>query len=1129
MLRNLAILFLAATAALAQSDRSTLTGLVTDQSGAVIPGAAAEAVNQATGLKYTTSSNQFGIYALPQLPVGRYKVTVQAPGFADSVTRIQVHTAETMTLNFAMKIAAAQLVDLDVDSPASVIDATTSENSTGITEKLVTDLPLSVSGNMRNPESFIFLTPGVTGTAANTQIDGSQSRAKEVLFDGVGATSPESGGTLFTYPSVEAVSEFRLVNSDFSAEYGRTGGGFEVFSSKSGTNTFHGAAFDYLRNNVFDARGFFATAAPVNRQNEFGAALGGPVAIPRVYNGRKRSFFYFVYSGFRYLQSSSNALVSIPPVAFRDGNFSSLVGGSGKPILIYNPASTTPTTAGGFTRTPFPGNQIPQSSFSSVSSKIVTLLPQPTNGGNLNNFLALAANSFSRDQVDVKIDHSFTDANRLSGFLYVGRYAQINPDTLPDPFTNALNNDYESRWARLSDDWSPSSRLLNHAAFGFTREAQLWNSLAANQNWPTQIGLTGVQTGAGNAFPYVTFNDGYSTWGSTNGTKTVGEQINNVFQFDDSVIRERGRHSLKFGADARWLQTNGADYFGSQGNFAFNTLETGLPGSSSTGSAFASFLLGDVHQGQLNQLTLVPGIRSRYLAGFAQDDWKISRTLTLNLGLRYEVYFPRTEAHDNLASFDPTLANPGAGNRPGAIEFLGSGPGRSGLTSFANTDYKNFGPRVGFAWAPMFASTVLHGGYGIYYGPGNADSGLRQSQSFGFGFNASPVFASTNNGVTPAFDWDSGFPQNYARPPDLSPTVVNSSAVTMIGANDGRPPYFQNWSVGVEHELPANLLLEADYVGVKGTRLGTALIRPNELNPSYLSLGSLLTAPVTSAAAQAAGIPVPYPGFTGSVAQALRPFPQYLDITNLSNPNGNSTYHALQMKMERRVSHGLTGVVAYAWSKTLTDADIAAGGGPAGQTFYNRGLEKALSDTDVPQAVSISFLYELPFGPGKRFFQHGGLGKLMAGWTLTNIDQYWAGTPIVPAANNTLPLFNSTLRPNVVSGVPLEMSYSHFDPAVDRYINPAAFTVPASFTFGSAARSYGSLRAPWTLNESAGAVKRMAITERVTLIFRAEFFNLFNRVAFGAPASNISAANFGVVSSQSNAPRQGQMALRLEF
>ena len=222
----------------------------------------------------------------------------------------------------------------------------------------------------------------------------------------------------------------------------------------------------------------------------------------------------------------------------------------------------------------------------------------------------------------------------------------------------------------------------------------------------------------------------------------------------------------------------------------------------------------------------------------------------------------------------------------------------------------------------------------------SASGSLRRPLALATTTNAS----STNNGVTPAFDWDSGFPQNYVRPPNLIPTVANSSAVAMIGAKDGRPPHFQNWSLGVQRRLAANLVLEADYVGVKGTRLGTALIRPNELNPSYLNLGSLLTSSATSAAAQAAGIPLPYPGFTGSVAQALRPFPQYLDITNLSNPNGNSTYHALQMKMERRIFYVLTGVAAYAWSKTLTNSDIAAGGGPGGQTFYNRGLEKAVSE-----------------------------------------------------------------------------------------------------------------------------------------------------------------------------------------
>ncbi len=1107
----------------AQSDRSTITGLVLDPAGAAVPGARVEAINHGTQLKYAATTNESGLYSLQQLPVGRYELSMQATGFNRYVVRdIDVPVAQTLTININLVVGAVSTT-MEVTGAAPLVATSSSENGTNVNRRMVIDLPLSVSGNMRNPESFIFLTPGVTGSAANTQINGSQSRAKEVLFDGVGSTSPESGGILFSYPSVEAISEFRLVGSNFSAEYGRTGGGFEVFNTRSGTNDWHGAAFDYLRNNVFDARGFYAKTAPVNRQNEFGAALGGPVRIPRVYDGKNRTFFYFVYSGFRYVQNASTAVISVPPAAFRAGDFSSLTDRNGKPMPIYDPATTRSNGSGGFTRDAFPANRIPADRISSVSDKIAALLP-PANPGNLNNFLSVGNNSFNRDQVNVKIDHSLNDRNRLSAYVYSNGQAQIDPGNLPSPFTNALNNMYHSRWARASDDWVLSPTLLNHLTLGFTREAQIWNSLAADQDWPTRIGLNGVNTGPGNAFPYVTFNDGYATWGSTNGTKTVGQQVNNVWQLDDSVAWIRGNHSLKFGAEGRWLQTNGADFFGTQGNFAYNTLETGLPGNTSTGSAFASFLLGAVHQGQLRQLAVVPGNRYRYVAVFAQDDWKITRRLTLNLGLRYDIYFPRTEAHNNLSSFDPTLPNPSAGNRPGAIAFLGNG-----RTSFAGTDYKNFGPRVGFAFAAT-PKTSIRGGYGIYYAPGNATSGLRQSQTYSFGFNATPVFASTDNGVTPAFNWDNGFPQNFVRPPVVSPTVANGSAVAMIGADDGRPPYFQNWSIGVQHEVAANLLLEATYVGVKGTRLGNALIRPNELDPRYLSLGSLLTNPVTSAAAQAQGIPIPYAGFTGSVAQALRPFPQYLDITNNSNPNGNSTYHALQAKVEKRLSFGLTGVVAYSWSKSISNSNVQAGGGPGGQTFYNRSLEKAVIDTDVPQAIAISFSYELPFGPGKLFFHSTGLlDKLLAGWTLTGIHQYYAGVPIVLTANNGLPLFNAALRPNAIAGVPRRTDSSQFDPAVNRWINPAAFAPPTPLTFGTSARSFTDLRTPWSLNESYAAIKRTPLTERLTLTFRAEFFNMFNRVVFGGPAANISNANFGLISSQANTPRQGQVALRLEF
>ncbi|HWB98604.1 MAG TPA: hypothetical protein VG672_17965, partial [Bryobacteraceae bacterium] len=304
----------------------------------------------------------------------------------------------------------------------------------------------------------------------------------------------------------------------------------------------------------------------------------------------------------------------------------------------------------------------------------------------------------------------------------------------------------------------------------------------------------------------------------------------------------------------------------------------------------------------------------------------------------------------------------------------------------------------------------------------------------------------------------------------------------------------------------------------------------NEVDPRYLSLGSLLTQPAASAQARAAGIALPYAGFQGSVAQALRPYPQYLAISERSNPNGNSTYHALQVKAQKRMSFGLTYLVAYTWSKTLSDGDVQAGGGPNGQTYYNRALEKALSTNDVPHNVAVSFLYELPFGPGRKFLNHGGvIGKLAGGWTFSGIQQYMSGKPIVLSANNTLPIFNATLRPDVVSGVARQADFGSFDPAADRYINPAAFAVPAAYRIGTSARSYGDLRSFPLFNESWGLIKRTALWERMSLTFRAEFFNVFNRVVFAAPAANVSNANFGRVSAQANTPRQGQLALKLEF
>jgi hypothetical protein len=461
--------------------------------------------------------------------------------------------------------------------------------------------------------------------------------------------------------------------------------------------------------------------------------------------------------------------------------------------------------------------------------------------------------------------------------------------------------------------------------------------------------------------------------------------------------------------------------------------------------------------------------------------------------------------------------------------FLGEGAGRSGLQRLADIYKKAFGPRLGLAFA-VNERTVLRGGYGIYYAQGNANAGLRDSLQSSVGFVAQPVFQTQDAGVTPGFNWDGGFPQNFARPPFINPAAGDGSDVRMILRSDGRPPYFQNWSFTVEREIIPRVNIEATYLGTKGSRIGNGLVHWNELNPSLLSLGSLLTRPFNSPEAVAAGIRAPYPGFTGSVAQALRPYPHMQTVWNRSNPAGSSTYHALQTQVAVRSLKDLDLQMAYTWAKSISDADILAGGGPTGQTTYNRRLEKAISTTDVPHVFALSYSYELPFGEGKAMLNSkGAIGKVLGGWIVTGIHQYSAGVPIQLTANNTLPLFTPVLRPNAVANTNRRVEVDKFDPATDFWINRAAFASPAALSFGSSARSYTDLRNPSVYNENFGLLKKIRVRERFVITFRAELFNAFNRVVFAAPQANFSNAQFGRISGQANTPRQGQLALRVEF
>jgi len=758
------------------------------------------------------------------------------------------------------------------------------------------------------------------------------------------------------------------------------------------------------------------------------------------------------------------------------------------------------------------------------------LLPNPDTGDVFNNFLSIGRGQANSNQYNIKLDHAFSQRNRVSGYFYRDRHQARDPELVPGPTTPNRATTSRNYWTRISHDFVINPSMLNHVTLGYTRFAVTILPYAVGQGWPSKLGITGVDQGPDNQFPCVEFiSSGFSRIGDQNCNTRV-LQTNNAFQVGESLSWVRGSHNLKFGFDYRWMETNGIDPWRTMGWFQFNALETALPGVANTGNAIASFLLGNVDRGQLQVFAYFPRNRYQYWAGYAQDDWKATRKLTVSYGLRYDVFIPRYERRDNLSTFDLRAPNPAAGGRPGAMIFLGDGQGRSGLSRLADIDWKSFGPRLGIAYA-VNDKTVLRSGYGIYYAQGNANAGLRDSLQSSVGFVAQPVFQTQDAGVTPGFNWDGGFPQNFARPPFIDPAAGNGSDVRMILRSDGRPPYFQNWSFTLEREILPRVNLEATYLGTKGSRIGNGLVYWNELNPSLLSLGALLTRPYNSPEAVAAGIQSPYPGFSGSVAQALRPYPHMQSVWNRSNPAGSSTYNALQTQLSMRNWKGLDVQMAYTWSKSISDADILAGGGPAGQTTYNRRLEKAISTTDIPHVFGLSYSYELPFGEGKPMLNRkDAVGKVLGGWVFTGIHQYSVGVPIILSANNTLPLFTSVLRPNAVAAASRHLEPDHhFDPAVDLWINRSAFASPAPFSLGTSARSYTDLRNPNYYNENFGLMKRIRFHERVTATFRAELFNAFNRVVFAAPQANFSNAQFGRISAQANTPRQGQVALRLEF
>ena len=1140
------VFFLAASSVVfAQTGVGSLSGSVVDPHGAVVPAAAVHLTQLATGRDMQSVSSEAGVYVFPSLEVGEYTVSVTAAGFKRlNRPGVVIATASRTALELRLEVGdVTQTVEVRDEAP--LLAAASSDLGTSFQPKFMKDTPLFVAGGFRNPENFISFMPGVNNGTQDSSINGGPRRGKEVLIDGASHTNPESGGVAFTanggIGSVEIYGEFKLINSGFSAEYGKTAGGIELFVTKSGSNVFHGGGFDYNRNDKFDAAGWSINhrrtfpegdirnpAKGKVRQNEYGFNVGGPVWIPKVYNGRNKTFFYFTTNWYKQANAISTGVGTVATARMKQGDFSELGA-----KLIYDPSSTA-TVSGAITRQPFIGNIIPTSRFSSVSKNILPLIPTPTGGGISSNFAFSNLGIRDLNIWSIKADHYFSDRNRVS-FLYSPQNITAQSEGgLPGALASGLFTLDKPRIYRATQDFTFAPTLLNRVLFGFSQYNNFFDQLPQHkQDWPGKLGLKGVATDGSSSFPIVTFTDGLTGFG--NDPKNRGNQSNWTYTLNDTATWVKNRHEIKFGYEYRRGRTfqSPLDDAYAHGRFNFANFETSGAGAlrGTTGYSFASFLLGGPDSARRDYNTKGVDVLYDYQAGFVHDNFKVTSRLTLNLGLRYELFLPRYDRNFTQSSFDPTVPNPGANNLKGALVYLGTGPGRNGNKRFGDIYKTNFGPRLGFAysWNPK---TVVRGGWGLSYAASNGNTG---GGCFPCGWGTSYSSTPTSlDGLTPVFNWDGGFtPGPPVTLPVVDPSLANGQAVLILTKEDGLPGRVQTWNINVQRELPFGLLADVAYTGSYSVHLNTNTPY-NQVNPSNLKLGDLLPLSITDPRVVAAGYGKPFPSFTGTLAQSLRPYPQYLGITHTYLGNGSSDYNAIQAKLERRYKD-LNLLVGYTWSKTLTNVGVETqtGSGVAVQDQYNLGNEKSLMKWDIPHALNIIYTWDLPFG------RHGGrLMRLVAGgWTIAGLQQYRSGTLLQPTVPNTLAayLFNPVLRTNLTSTPILTgVDRTTLDPDNPniRWFDRNAFALPGPLQFGTASAYLQKLRTPPIFSENMSLVKRFLVRtgeHPFDLELRAEASNVLNRTLFGGINLNLTDPNFGRPTAVQLAPRFIQMGMKINF
>jgi len=1128
-----AIVLFAAAGLMAQSITSSLVGTVTDSSGAVVPAAEITATAVATNARVTAKSDAAGNYIVLGLAPGSYAVEVSAKGFKTiERTGIALEIQQQARVDFVLQIGAvAETVTVAAEAP--VLEATTSTIGQVVNNRAIQDLPL----NTRNVYSLIYLTPGVAGSIGNDynsllySVNGTRVTSSggfmETMVDGAPGGHPTVQGYsgIAVFPSVDAIAEFKVDAQNYSAEYGRSLGNVVNLIYKTGTNLWHGSAYEFLRNSDLDANGFFANAKGQSltnfRRNQFGGVFNGPVR-------KDKTFFLLSYEGLRQ-GSFSDTTASVPTPLQRQGDFSQTLSGT-KLITIYNPFTTRANGSGGYVRDPFPGNVIPASLINPVSANLTKYWPSAnqglTSGTGDNNYYMSGSATNNIDSFDIRGDHNLTPTQKV--FL---RYSHRHYETIPAALFpagdvvaegNVTQADFmHNAVASYTNTLSPTTIL--DVRMGFSRTHFLYMN-GGEGFLPSSLGFPkDMDTADGLAlFPHVTVSN-KTTLGATDSRRNAFMTYSTLA----SVTKVMGGHTLKAGFDGRLLRVNDREHSSGSGNFAFTAAFTQGPNpntaSSTAGYGFASLLLG-TGTGTLTQNFKDVATQSYYLAEYLQDDWRISRKLTLNLGVRYELETPRTERYNrmsylNLAATSPLAAQVGMPNLDGGLVFVNqNGVGRHQY----DWELHKIAPRLGFAYQ-FDSKTVLRGGFGQIYGPSPQGANGTVGP---YGYRVSNTWLSSLDGITPYQSFSNPFPQGFQDPPGYSQGLLTGAGGPIQGPlPNAVTPYTLQWNLNVQRTLPGAITLQVGYVGNRGVQLqrnNETGFDLNQLAPMYMSLGSHLNDLVAN----------PFYGIVNSGVlatsqisrmQLLRPYPEFTNVYPLYMSGGKSHFESLQTQFTKRMAHGFQLEGSYTWSKVLDDQCCTH------QNSYDLSTDWAVTSYDITHRFVVHYIYEFPFGRGRHFGAHAGnaLQFVLGGWQFNGITTLQSGTPLAVTASNVAGLGNPTQYANSNGQSPVLTGDVH--DRLQHYFNTSVFSQPAAFTFGNASPYISNLRAPYQNNQDWSLFKQFFPRENIRVQFRAELFNAFNRVQFGSPTMSVTSSSFGVISSQANSPRQTQFGLKILF